>query len=243
MKKFIQGLIVAASLGIFCQAVAQEEVAVGESEGFLDLAEGKPYIHVVHDGRSVKVQRVQDPEYELRGYFARTGRKCPPFCLHPISAAPGVATVGELEVFAFMENELRDEEGVMIDARTPVWHQKGTIPGSVNIPFTTLSKPATDPEMVEVLKSFGAKPRGEVGMLTGLMEEWGLTDASMVTSEWDFTQAKKLLLWCNGPSCGQSPRAIQGLVEVGYPEEKILYYRGGMQIWQLFGLTTIIPGT
>ena len=54
-------------------------------------------------------------------------------------------------------------------------------------------------------------------------------------------EAKDLVLWCNGPACGQSPRAIHGLIEVGYPPQKLFYYRGGMQLWQLFGLTTALP--
>jgi len=31
------------------------------------------------------------------------------------------------------------------------------------------------------------------------------------------------------------------LIKLGYPEEKMKYYRGGMQAWQLLGLTTIVP--
>ena len=27
----------------------------------------------------------------------------------------------------------------------------------------------------------------------------------------------------------------------GYPGDKIKYYRGGMQMWQLWGLTTVVP--
>jgi rhodanese-related sulfurtransferase len=221
----------------------EEEVAVSDSGFFIGVTEDRPYVHVIHEGKSIKVQRVQDPEYELRGYFARTGRKCPPFCIRPMSASDGVETVGEIEVLDFMEDELRNDKGLLVDARTPAWHQKGTIPGSINVPFTVLSKPASDPEMIAIMKSFGAKPRGEVGMVEGFMEDWGLTDNSLLTKEWDFTDAKELMIWCNGPSCGQSPRAIKGLREAGYPAEKLHYYRGGMQIWQLYGFTTVIPGT
>jgi rhodanese-related sulfurtransferase len=49
------------------------------------------------------------------------------------------------------------------------------------------------------------------------------------------------LLWCNGPWCGQSPRAIRALISLGYPAEKLYYYRGGMQMWQSLGLTTVLP--
>ena len=58
---------------------------------------------------------------------------------------------------------------------------------------------------------------------------------------WDFSSAKNLLLWCNGMWCGQSPRAIQGLLKLGYPVEKLHYYRDGMQGWQILGLTVAIP--
>ena len=58
---------------------------------------------------------------------------------------------------------------------------------------------------------------------------------------WDFTSAKTILLYCNGAWCGQSPTAINALIELGYPKSKMKYYRGGMQSWQLLGLTTIVP--
>ena len=150
-----------------------------------------------------------------------------------------VKTIGEIEVFHFMENQLRDGLGLLIDARTPEWYAKGTIPGSINIPFTDLSKDVEDIEMVEALLLFGAKQREPVGALTQTLEQWGVLDAEHMTDKWDFTDCKELVLWCNGPECGQSPRAIRGLLAVGYPAEKIYYYRGGMQLWQLWGLTTV----
>lgn len=223
-------------------AISAEEASASDDESSVfPLYKGKPYLHVIHQGRSVKVQRVQDPDYQLRGYFAKTIRKCPPFCIKPILADPRVKTVGEIELFDFMENQLREGTGVLIDARTVGWYGKGTIPGSVNIPFTTLSKDISDLEMEEVIESFGAKQRKDVGAMTLKLEEWGLVDGQNKTSTWDFSQCKELILWCNGPACGQSPRAIQGLLKAGYPAEKIGYYRGGMQMWQLFGLTTVLP--
>lgn len=220
--------------------IQADELEVGSDSDFIPLMDGKPYLHVIHEGRSIKVQRVQDPDYELKGYFAKTARKCPPFCIRPVEVTPGVKTVGEPEIFTFMENELRDGLGMLIDARTPTWFAKGTIPGSVNIPFTELSKEPGSEEMNGYLKQFGAKVRN-AGEMELKMEEWGLADGTHKTRDWDFTDAKKLVVWCNGPACGQSPRAIKGLVSAGYPKDKILYYRGGMQMWQLFGLTTVTP--
>lgn len=223
------------------RAVAADQVKIGKNEAFVPLVEGKPYLHVVHEGRSVKVQRVQDPDYELKGYFAKTVRKCPPFCIQPIAPDPAVSPIGEVEMFDFMETKLRDGSGVLIDARTESWYRKGTIPGSVNYPFTLFSKDPRDPELSAVLKTLGAQERGEVGAVERLLEDWGWIDSEGKTKDWDFSAAKDLVLWCNGPACGQSPRAIRGLRDLGYPGEKIKYYRGGMQMWQLWGLTTVVP--
>lgn len=222
-------------------AVAADEVRVGGTAEFIPLVEGKPYLHVVHEGRSIKVQRVQDPDYELKGYFAKTARNCPPFCIQPISPDSSVAAIGETELFDFMETKLRDGSGLLIDARTESWFRKGTIPGSVNYPFTLFGKDKDDPELVEMLRSLGAEERGEIGAVERLLEDWGLVDAQNKTQDWDFSAAKDLVLWCNGPACGQSPRAIRGLLDLGYPSNKISYYRGGMQMWQLWGLTTVVP--
>ena len=226
--------------GAFASQAIADEVAVGGSD-FIPLVKDKPYLHVIHQGRSIKVQRVQDPDYELRGYFAKTARKCPPFCIQPVVPSADVDVIAEVELFDFMETELRDGTGVLIDARTPSWHKKGTIPGSLNLPFTQLSKALDDPEMIEALELLGAKERGEVGAWDKLMEDWGWADNPYLTETWDFSQAKNVVVWCNGPACGQSPRAIRGLLSVGYPADKIKYYRGGMQMWQLWGLTTVVP--
>jgi rhodanese-related sulfurtransferase len=49
------------------------------------------------------------------------------------------------------------------------------------------------------------------------------------------------IFFCNGPQCGQSPIAIQALLEAGYPPDKILYYRGGLHDWLTLGLP-VVPG-
>ena len=210
-----------------------------EPGGDIRLAKDKPFIYVTHEGRSVKIERVQDPDHELTGYYAKTARKCPPFCFQPEIIAPGVTTIGEVELFDFMENTLKTGQGMLVDARTPEWHQRGTIPGSVGIPFYTLQK-QDSPEMDKALIMFGAKKRSDVSALT-LQYESLVGDDKYKTDKWDFTNAKQLVLWCNSPQCGQSPRAIKGLLAAGYPASKLFYYRGGMQMWQLWGLNTVAP--
>ena len=56
-----------------------------------------------------------------------------------------------------------------------------------------------------------------------------------------FKRAKTLVFFCNGPWCGQSPTNIRVLLKHGYPPHKLKYYRGGMQMWESLGLTTIKP--
>jgi rhodanese-related sulfurtransferase len=151
----------------------------------------------------VKIMRNQDNKAVINPGFAKTSRKCPPFCVQPHTVAPGVQTVGELEVIKFME-----KGGLIIDARTVEWHVKGTIPGSKNIPFTQI-----------------ASRLNEIGCKKG--------------AKWDCSNAKTVLLFCNGLWCGQSPTAIRAMLREGYPASKILYYRNGMQGWQSLGLTVI----
>jgi rhodanese-related sulfurtransferase len=135
-----------------------------------------------------------------------------------MQSAPGVKTVGELDLLDFLSADVAQGSGLLIDARMPKFYNSETIPGPINIPFVLFTSSAGD-----ILPLLGA-----------------LSDNS---GDWDFSDAKDLLLWCNGPWCDQSPRAIKALVKEGYPPGKLRYYRGGMQLWKIFGLTTIQPSS
>ncbi len=80
----------------------------------------------------VEIRRNPDPEHKLEGDWARTSRPCPEFCIQPNEPAPGVTTIGELELLEM----LADPEVIVVDSRTPDWYTGGTIPGAVNIPYT-----------------------------------------------------------------------------------------------------------
>lgn len=187
----------------------------------VNLNEDLPFIDIYFAGKTVRIERNQDTDHKLDNSFAKTSSPCPPFCIHPMKAAPGVITVGELELFDFLLTDVRQKQGLLVDARIPEWYHKGTIPGAVNIPFTIITSESDTIDRGKVLTALGGK-QGPDG-------------------EWDFHSAMQLLLFCNGPWCDQSPRAIKGLLRLGYPPEKLKYYRGGMQMWQLLGLTTIEP--
>lgn len=173
---------------------------------------------VLGNGQELMIERIQDSSHRLDNEFTKTSRACPPFCIVPISAAPGVETVGELEVVDFLQGAVAGGSGLLVDSRMPDWFGKGTIPGAVNVPFATLEP--DNPYRDEILKALGA---------------------SNATGAWDYSQAKDLLLFCNGPWCDQTPRAIRSLRQAGYPAEKLKFYRGGMQVWLLLGLTVSEP--
>ena len=196
----------------------------------------------VHQGSDfITIQRIQDQSNVLTGGFTKTSRKCPPFCIQPLHVAPGVTTVGELELLSFIDKKLEADKGILIDARTPSWFQKGTIPGSVNIPFTEYNPDKPAQALAGALAKLGVKKKGDesgsfLDSITGLF-----SGGSNADSAWDFSHAKEIALFCNGMWCGQSPHAIKNLLELGYPAEKIYYYRGGMQAWQSLGLTVYKP--
>ncbi|WP_455198624.1 rhodanese-like domain-containing protein [Kaarinaea lacus] len=197
----------------------------------------------VHHGNDfVEIQRIQDQENVLTGGFTKTSRKCPPFCIQPMKVAPGVTTVAELELLEFIDKKVEVEKGVLIDARTPSWFEKGTIPGSINIPFTDFDPKKSVEKLAEALVKLNVKKKsGSGGSFVDSIMGFFSGDANAADSPWDFSHAKEILLYCNGMWCGQSPTAIKNLLALGYPAEKIYYYRGGMQSWQSLGLTVYNP--
>ncbi|MDF1873597.1 rhodanese-like domain-containing protein [Vannielia sp.] len=170
-------------------------------------------------GQSITIER--GPVAEGGGIsddLADLAQNCPPACIIPMEAAPGVATIGELEVIAFLQSEVTAGNGLLLDSRMPETFIKGAIPGAVNVPLATLDP--ENPYRDEILKALGAKDSA---------------------SGWDFGAAKDLTLYCSGPWCSQAPQAIRHLVDAGYPSEKLSYYRGGLQVWSLLGLTVKAP--
>ena len=174
----------------------------------VNITENLSSVSVEHNGKTIKIQRIQNTRNKLTNSYTKTSRPCPPFCIHPMEVAEGVKTVGELEVLDFLQNEAKNNGGLLIDSRMPQWYKKSTIPGALNIPFTLLTKGNKKGYFDRILTLLGAVKQDGI---------------------WNFSKAQKLLLFCNGPWCDQSPREIKSLLAVGYPASKILYYRGGMQ--------------
>ena len=109
---------------------------------------------------------------------------------------------------------------MVVDSRDTGSQPTGTIPGSVNIPWQQLDpQQANRDDIAELLEfEFGAQRDGPL---------------------WNFSSARTLVMFCNGVWCGQSPTNIRLLLSLGYPADKIKWYRGGMQAWETLGLTTV----
>ena len=107
---------------------------------------------------------------------------------------------------------LQDPAVTVVDSRVRSDWEGGTIPGAVSMPYN---------EMPDRLHELGCEPDFDGFLCEGAVE---------------------VVLFCNGPWCGQSPTAIRGIIDAGYPPERIRYYRGGMQVWRMLGLTVRVPG-
>ena len=169
------------------------------------------------------ISRNQDTNNTIHPAFAKTSRPCPPFCIQPTNPfyPAQVEMVTELDVIDTIKTiKSGDNSLLLVDARTSGWVEKGTIPGAINIPFTHFKKDklAHDPMFVIQL----------------LVEHFGVLHSHELL---DFSQAKTLVLFCNGSWCEQSPLAIKALLKLGYPAAKLKYYRGGINNWHSLSLT------
>ncbi len=181
-------------------------------------------VTVKHGGKSVKIMRNQNQKNTVNPAFAKTSRKCPPFCIQPSTLAPGVETIAEVEMLDYLKRMNDGDDSILVvDSRTPDWAAKGTIPGAVNLPWTKLN-PAKGADPISI---------GEI-----MEDQFG---ARSLEGLWDYTDAKTLVMFCNGMWCGQSPNNIKNLLKFGYPAHKIKWYRGGMQNWSNLGFTVAKP--
>ena len=184
-------------------------------------------IEVMHKGKKVTIQRDQDKTHLIPKAYSKTSRRCPPFCIRPMHLLPGVETVGELEVIGYLKQMADGSDSVLVvDSRTTDWLARGTIPGSVNIPWNRINVDVGDFEIGTSAETLDAI----------MQEQFGAVHKD---GGWDFSKAKTLVLFCNGLWCGQSSINIKTLARLGYPSAKLKWYRGGMQDWVSVGLTTV----
>jgi len=139
--------------------------------------------------------------------------------LLPMQLDVDLETYGELEVLIFIREMQHNKQMLLIDSRKEKWFKYRTIPGAINMPFHYFKERDT----YEFHFEYALKHLGVFIQKDG---------------EYDFSRAKTLVLFCNGPWCNQSPEMIFALLKMGYPAEKLKWYRGGMQDWLSAGMTS-----
>ncbi|CAA6803005.1 MAG: Rhodanese domain-containing protein [uncultured Sulfurovum sp.] len=170
------------------------------------------------------------------------GRRVPTLCkktfvtkigvLQPISIGKGIQTVGELEVLLHIKNAQENpNDYILLDARAVQWFDQMRIPTAVNLPFNKINyvedKNEDDFDSMDEYKVYLEQVKKIFNLLNIVETDKGL----------DFTKAKSVLVYCNGSWCSQSPHAVYKLINMGYPKEKILWYRGGLQDWLIYDYT------
>jgi len=149
-------------------------------------------LSITYQKKKIKIER-----------FAPKDKSCPPYCISPMNIK-NIKTVGELEVLKFISHLDDNKRRILVDARVIKEYKKGTIPASINIPYSMLDR--------------NSKYRGEIIKLINHID--------------------KLLVFDNGILDTQAIKLIDNLLETGYSQNKILYYRGGLESWKSLGLTT-----
>jgi len=104
---------------------------------------------------------------------------------------------------------MNNPDVLIVDMRSAHFFYDETLPLAINVPYTGVSLNLDE---------------------LGCEEDKG---------KWDCTDAITSYIFCNGPACTQSPIGIREMIELGFPVEKIYYYRGGMLVWSALGLTTV----
>ena len=215
----MKAIIIAAGLALL--GAGTQPVRANEKP--VNITQDVKAVEVLHLGKKVRIERNPDPDNMIDPDYSLTSRPCPPYCIQPIHLAIGVETIGELEMLEYLKKLGTDPGVLVIDSRDGDWPlRSGILPGAVVIPWQELHPAHTDPEKIAetLILRFGAARQGSL---------------------WNFENAKTLVLYCNGPWCGQSPTNIKQLLAMGYPAHKLKWYRGGIQDWKILGLTTVAP--
>lgn len=134
-----------------------------------------------------------------------------------------IKTLAEIEVLDFIYNKSskESEKYALIDTRKAAWFEDETIPSALNVPFEDL---AYDEDFKdEFYKAYS---------------NLGIKIIDLEKNQFDFTNAKTVVFFCNGPWCPISSKAINYLLNLGYPSSKMMWYRGGMLDWNAMSLST-----
>lgn len=212
MKKKITIILLSASLFVVGKKIVVDSYHININKDISSIV-------TTDEGKEIKIIRIQDENHRLTDDFAKTSRECPPYCIQPTKIHKDISTIGEVELFRFISNEVNSNKGILIDTRLRSWFEIESIPSSINIPYTSVENFSKE-NMRKLFTTLGQK--------------------KLVSGTLEFINAKNLVIFDNGPWCAQAQHFVDALLKYNYPTNKILYYRAGLQGWKLAGLTTVI---
>ena len=239
MNRLIKMTILLSS-ALFAESVLSEV----QQNGLTIIKKDKSKLTIERETNPLCTKDNINPEALFGGDFS--GKKVASVCkksfvtkvglLQPMNLGKDIKTVGELEVLVHIKNAQKSpSDYVLIDARTKEWFEQMTIPTSINLPFNQIdyddSKDEDDFENEDAYEEYVEAYKSVFELLNIKETKKGL----------DFSKAKSLVLFCNGSWCSQSPNAIFKLINMGYPKEKLLWYRGGLQDWLIYDFTVEKP--
>jgi len=227
----LHSVIYADSLEVGCaSSIKNEEEVCSEKESFKeelfileDLKEEKSIPKTESFMGKVRISKkiesikftYQKKEFIIERVDNVLENSCPPHCIEAMTIGK-VKTVGELEVIDFIKSLTKKDNRLLVDVRSSKAYKQESIPGATNIPAKMLEKRSRYRE--EILTLLGAKK---------------------LQKDWYFKNAQKLLIFDNGIIDNQARKTIENLIKIGYPQNMILYYRGGVKSWKKLGLTRI----
>jgi rhodanese-related sulfurtransferase len=140
--------------------------------------------------------------------------------IQPIRLHPRIETVGELEVIEALRAGLP-----VFDTRRPASFAAGTIPGARPLSHVDLEERLRGLRERELEQRHGGPALGARG------------DPRLP----ELAAEVPAILFCNGPQCAATPKAVRILLAHGHPAELLRYYRGGIHDWVTLGLP-LVPG-
>jgi rhodanese-related sulfurtransferase len=140
--------------------------------------------------------------------------------IQPLFINQNVKTYSEIELMNFIYTKSSKDPSryIVVDSRKKSWFDFRTIPSSVNVPFEDLKYDEDfEEDFIKAYKNLGIKV--------------------INNKQFDFSNAKTAIFFCNGPWCPVSTKSIKYLSSIGYPEDKLIWYRGGMSSWESLSLS------
>ncbi|MDZ7817625.1 MAG: rhodanese-like domain-containing protein [Aliarcobacter sp.] len=142
--------------------------------------------------------------------------------IQPLFINEQIKTLSEIEVLEFIYNKSSKEPNsyALVDTRKPTWFNQETIPSAINVPFEDLIYDEDFKD--EFYKAYS---------------NLGIKIIDLEKNKFDFTNAKTVVFFCNGPWCPISTKTINYFLDLGYPANKMMWYRGGMSEWNALSLS------